>query len=91
MGKDTPGIAGDPRDPIAYLKEFLSGEISYNPKTLAEAYLNLAERSDGSAQLAYSALAWAVNAQAHSGLGHLLKEVQQLEERVKTLEQRLQS
>jgi hypothetical protein len=88
MGEHTPGIAGDPRDPIAYLKEFLKGEISYNPKTLAEAYLNLAEQSDGSAQLAYSALAWAVNAQNQSGFAHLLKEIQQLEERVKTLEQR---
>ena len=89
MGEHTPGIAGDPRDPIAYLKEFLKGEISYNPKTLSEAYLNLAEQSEGSAQLAYSALAWAVTAQSHSSLANLLKEVQQLEERVKTLEKRL--
>ncbi len=89
MGKDTPGLAGDPRDPFAYLNEFLKGEISYNPSMLAEAYRNLAEQSDGSQRLAYSALAWAVNAQAHSGLGQLLRKIQQLEERIKTLEQRL--
>ncbi|MHC4960423.1 MAG: hypothetical protein ACYTGN_18900 [Planctomycetota bacterium] len=83
-----PALAGDPNDPVSYLKEFLRGEISFNPKTLSEAYMNLAEQSDGNAQLAYSALAWAVGAQNPARVGKLTRTIAALEERIRALEQR---
>ena len=84
--KNKAELAGDPSDPISYLKEFMRGEISYNPALLSQAYVNLAEQSEGSAQLAYSALAWAVRTQDPAVVSHLKKKVQALEARIEALE-----
>jgi len=40
-------LVGDPQDPLAYLREFVAGEISYNPGKLARAYFLLAEERSG--------------------------------------------
>lgn len=87
MGESDVSITGDPNDPISYLREFLRGEISYNPRTLSEVYMKLAEDSDGPEQLAYSALAWAVSDQSLARINALMREVRQLKDRVETLEQ----
>ena len=77
-------LVGDPdKDPVAFLKEFVEGEISYNPELLSQAYLRLAEQSDGIHQLTYTALSWAV-AKARTG-----KRIKALEKRVEELESRL--
>lgn len=91
MNDENLSLVGDPeQDPVAYLREFVEGEVSHNPDKLTRAYLELAERCEDSVQRdVYCALAWAIGATRRgSRVGVKIKA---LEERIKTLEERLQS
>lgn len=84
MTEKRPSLEGDPNDPVAYLKEYVRGDVSHNPEKLAQAYLRLAEGSQGLEQLVYSALGWAV---ATSRGEHGLKaRIRELERRIEALE-----
>ena len=86
MTNEKPSIVGDPRDPRAYVEEFLHGETSYNPEKLSRAYMTLAEESGGSERLAYCALAWAAGSTRRE-VG-LSKRIKELEKRIAILEGR---
>ena len=89
MSEDTkPQFVGDPGDPEAYIKEFVSGEISYNPEKLSQAYLNLAEQATGLDRRVYQALAWCVAVSRTENRAN--KKIRALEERVQALEARLE-
>ncbi len=84
-------VTGDPEgDPVAYLREFVQGEVSHNPEKLTRAYLKLAEQCDDGVQRdVYCALAWAIgNTRRGSRVSDKIKA---LEERIRTLEERLGS
>jgi hypothetical protein len=90
MAEQKPSLVGDPDDPVAFLKEFFRGEVSFHPDDLSKAYLKLAEERDGVEKLAYSALSWSVATFGLTGT-RVSSRLKALEEKVKMLESRLGS